>query len=254
MPLIVGHRGARGLWPENSLAGFRAAAALGVDAIEFDVHAASDGGIAVIHDPTLDRTVNASGPVHVRTLAELQALPLRDADGETVPSLDEVFDALQTTSVELQVEIKTDVVGNRHAGLEKRVVDTIRRHRLQARSVIVSFVPEVLESVLDCWPQARLCASLDRRSAELMGGLGPALDRLKWLPGCVVAIERDLLRRSFAFCLDRLGPTRLGVYTPNEADELAHWMGTPVRHVVTDRPDLARAVRDNSPVQRRVVA
>ncbi|MCC7274989.1 MAG: glycerophosphodiester phosphodiesterase, partial [Alphaproteobacteria bacterium] len=55
MVMIVGHRGARNLWPENSLAGFRRTAALGVEAVEFDVHGTRDGGIVVIHDPALER-------------------------------------------------------------------------------------------------------------------------------------------------------------------------------------------------------
>ena len=61
MAMIVGHRGARGLWPENSLSGFRALATLAVDAVEFDVQQARDGGLVVIHDPSLDRTTERSG-------------------------------------------------------------------------------------------------------------------------------------------------------------------------------------------------
>ena len=86
---------------------------------------------------------------------------------------------------------------------------------------------------------------MDRRSAELLGGLAAALDQLAALPGCIVAIEKGLLRQTFAFCLERLGSDRLGVYTANEPDEIAHWMQAPIRHVVTDRPDLALAARMN---------
>ena len=79
MVLIAGHRGARDLWPENSLLGFRNLCGLGVDAVEFDIHQSVDGGLVVIHDPLLDRTTHDSGPVGVRTLRQLTATRLRDA-------------------------------------------------------------------------------------------------------------------------------------------------------------------------------
>jgi len=106
--MIVGHRGARNLWPENSLEGFRKLMELGVEAVEFDVHLTSDGGLAVIHDPTLERTTLGSGPVGAKTLSELQATPLRDSS-ECIPSLDQVLNVLRDSSLELHIELKTDV-------------------------------------------------------------------------------------------------------------------------------------------------
>ena len=78
MTKITGHRGARNLWPENSLTGFRNVLALGVDAIEFDVHLTDAGELVVIHDATLDRTTDKTGPVRAlspaaRTETHLQA-------------------------------------------------------------------------------------------------------------------------------------------------------------------------------------
>ena len=69
--LIVGHRGARNLWAENGLTGFRNLIGLGVEAVEFDIHQAKDGGVVVIHDPTLERTTDARGPVSSLSAAEL---------------------------------------------------------------------------------------------------------------------------------------------------------------------------------------
>ena len=63
MVFIAGHRGARDLWPENSLLGFRNLCGLGADAVEFDIHQSADGELVVIHDPLLDRTAHDSGPV-----------------------------------------------------------------------------------------------------------------------------------------------------------------------------------------------
>lgn len=68
---MIGHRGDRANAPENTLAAFAQARALGADALEFDLHLSRDGAPVVIHDPTLDRTTDASGPVRERRVAEL---------------------------------------------------------------------------------------------------------------------------------------------------------------------------------------
>src|SRR6478672_6613311 len=114
---IVGHRGARNLWPENSLDGFERARGLGIEGVEFDVHIACDGELVVIHDPTLDRTTEGQGPVADRTAAELAAIRLRDGGGAGVPTLDQVLEVFAGSGIELHMEIKTDIAGHRYRGL-----------------------------------------------------------------------------------------------------------------------------------------
>ena len=104
-PLVVGHRGACGHAPENTLASFHKAIALGVDAVELDVHLCASGEPVVIHDETLERTTNGKGFVRDATL---EALRLVDAgDGEPVPSLGEVLDLLDRRC-RVFIEIKAD--------------------------------------------------------------------------------------------------------------------------------------------------
>ncbi|MGE5147834.1 MAG: glycerophosphodiester phosphodiesterase family protein, partial [Candidatus Eiseniibacteriota bacterium] len=74
LPKLVGHRGAAALAPENTLAGFRAAAAAGVTAVEFDVRLSADGVPMVIHDATVERTTTGRGPVAAQSAAALGAL------------------------------------------------------------------------------------------------------------------------------------------------------------------------------------
>ena len=239
MVLVVGHRGARNLWPENSLDGFRCTRDLGVDAVELDVHMARDGGLVVIHDPTLERTTEGSGPVADRTTAELAAIRLREGNGESVPTLDAVLDVFADAPVELHIEIKTNVLGCPYAGLEARLLEQIRRRGLGERVVLTCFVPEVLETVRRLDARQRLLASLDRRSAEMMDGLASALERFVAIDGCLVAVEKGLLAAGFDLCLQRLGSDRLGVWVVNEPDEIATWTKKPIRQITTDRPDLA---------------
>lgn len=105
--LVIGHRGARAVRPENTLASLRHAAALGVDALESDLHLARDGEPVLHHDPTLDRTTDARGPIRERSSAELaqvnaayrfstdggRSFAFRDRP-EPVPSLREALAAI----------------------------------------------------------------------------------------------------------------------------------------------------------------
>ena len=70
-PMVYAHRGGAALAPENTLRGLRRRAGAGADGIELDVRLSRDGVAVVIHDPTLDRTTDATGPVDGRTAAEL---------------------------------------------------------------------------------------------------------------------------------------------------------------------------------------
>ena len=242
MVQIVGHRGGRNLWPENSLEGFRKLAALGVEAVEFDVHPTRDGDIAVIHDATLERTTLGEGRVADRTAAELAEIRLKDSD-EHVSTLDAVLRVLAPTSFELHVEIKTDVGGEPYKGFEPRVVTSIEQHGLQDRTVYTSFRPEVLEAVRRLRPEARVLASVNEAWAERCGGVDAWLTRFSTIRGCLVAVEKGLLAKTQEFWQSRVGPERLGVWVPNERDDLAYWLKQPVRQLTTDRPDLAVELR-----------
>ncbi|MBI3791199.1 MAG: glycerophosphodiester phosphodiesterase [Gemmatimonadetes bacterium] len=71
---VVGHRGNRAHAPENTIASFDEAVALGVDALELDVRLSRDGDVVVMHDPTVDRTTNGSGAIAQMTWRELAPL------------------------------------------------------------------------------------------------------------------------------------------------------------------------------------
>src|SRR5579859_2813159 len=94
---VIGHRGAMGRCPENTMASFERGLELGADWVELDVHLTRDGALAVIHDESVDRTTNGHGLVKDHSLAELKRL---DAGawfgpafaGARVPILDEVLD------------------------------------------------------------------------------------------------------------------------------------------------------------------
>ncbi len=93
----IGHRGAAGYAPENTLASFRAALEMGVDYVECDFHLTADGIPVIMHDETLDRTTDGRGPVRAKTLAHLKGLDAgswygAEFAGEKVPTLRELFE------------------------------------------------------------------------------------------------------------------------------------------------------------------
>ncbi len=240
---ILGHRGGRHLWPENSLQGFRAAIALGVDIVEFDINLSSDGEMMVIHDLALERTTHGSGLVCEHTAAALASTPLRGTD-EGVPTLDAVLDVFAPVATEVFIEIKTDALGRPYPGLERRILDNLARRGMTGRAAIVCFVPEVLEAARDVEPTIQVLAPVFRPTSQMYGGLEKMLDRLDLIPGCLVSVERSVLAVARDYCLERLGRERMCVGVNNEPDELAFWMTQAVRQVGSDRPDLALAARN----------
>lgn len=145
-PVRIAHRGAsgEGLAPENTLAAFERAIELGVDLIELDVQETGDGRLVVIHDPTLDRTTDLSGPVSEKTLAEIRR---GDAGswcssrfrGERVPLLEEVLELARRRVLTL-VEIKA-------RGIAERVLQVVEEMGAEDQVVIQSFVPQTVRRV-----------------------------------------------------------------------------------------------------------
>ena len=131
-PLIIGHRGASAVAPENTLAAFEAAIAAGADGIEFDVRLAGDAVPVVIHDETLYRTAGVRGRV-----AEMSVDQLKLFD---VPSLAQVFELFQSNKLLLCLEMK---------GESRQLVEAccrlIEQHRLKDRVVVSCFEHAALE-------------------------------------------------------------------------------------------------------------
>ena len=103
MVLRIGHRGAAGHEPENTLLSLNKAVELGCDMTEIDVHVCASGEVVVIHDEEVYRTTNGTGFVSQMSLDALKALDA--GKGETIPTLEEVLSALKG-SIQLNIELK----------------------------------------------------------------------------------------------------------------------------------------------------
>lgn len=241
-PAVAAHRGGALLWPENSLAAFRGALALGVDLVELDVHQTRDGEVVVLHDPTLERTTTGHGAVGALAWSELSGVTVKGTAGEPVPRLAEVLALLRPAPVGLLLEIKTDVTGARYPGIEERVLARLGEAGLLERTTIMAFEWAILERLRALAPAVRLTGLLSRRGAERLGGVTAAVARLRALGAHDLGIERTLLTPE-AVGAARAGGLTIGVWTVNEPAELRRALAAGVDYVTTDQPDVALRLR-----------
>lgn len=233
IPKIIGHRGAAAHAPENTLAGFRVAAGLGVTWVEFDVRLTADRRLVVIHDSELNRTTNASGLVRNATLEDIQKL---DAGswfagkfaGERPPSLEDAIAQLGGLGMGANIELKADT------GLEAETGQA-------AAEVVARDWPSSLPAPLFSSFQTGCVAAVQKAApkiprALLMGKPDPDwLDKITRYGCATVNVgQRDLTRNTVA-TLRGAGLPVL-VYTVNaraRAELLFDWG---VAAVFTDDP------------------
>jgi glycerophosphoryl diester phosphodiesterase len=138
--LIIAHRGASGNAPENTLAAFRKAVALGATFIETDLQLSRDARFVAIHDATVNRTTNGQGAVHDMTLADLRKLDAgswfgSEFAGERIPTLEEILEFSKKNDVVFYLEIKPGAAwGGEHA-----LIGALRESGEIPRAVVISF-------------------------------------------------------------------------------------------------------------------
>ena len=214
--LLIGHRGAAGLAPENTLASFAKAVEHGVDGVELDVHCVA-GELLVIHDEKLSRTTNGRGRLREHSLSELRRL---DAGaGEHIPTLAEVL-SLVPPSVLLNVELK---------GLGS-AEPTARMLRSESRPLLISsFLYGELARFRALCPDVP-CSPLVRHWRP---GLGAAVKSLG--ASAVNLADRAVTAKRVAQ-IESWGCRTL-VFTVNDAKRAEELKALGVGGVFTDYPD-----------------
>jgi glycerophosphoryl diester phosphodiesterase len=230
-PLRVGHKGAAALEPENTLRSLARAVELGCDLVEFDVLDLRDGTVVLAHSDDLREVSHgaAGGGVRRLTLAELRTV------APELPTLDEALELLGAGGgVGLQVDLKWH-------GLERRVVDAVRRHGLVERTVVSTFHVPSLRELAELEPAlARgYTYPIDRRglSRQRLGAAAAA--------GAALALRRALPLR-VAGMLERARASALMLHhsvVSAAAVERAHARGASVfAWTVDDEATLGRVL------------
>jgi glycerophosphoryl diester phosphodiesterase len=245
----IAHRGGSRLRPENTVAAFDHAATLGVDALECDVHLSSDGEVVVIHDPTLERTTDATGPVSARTADELsrvdagyhfgpdEGFPFRGR-GIGVPRLETLLrlHRSQTFIVELKGE-EPDVA--------RRVLDVVREAGAGDRVIIGGFSQHVLSIVRRMAPALPTSATRSEVQAALRRSFFRIAPRRSGYALFQVPFRlrgRQVLTRAFVRTARRAG-LPVQAWIVDDADEMRTLIGWGVTGIISDRPDVATRVR-----------
>ena len=139
MLLKIGHRGISGRELENSLAGFKLAIKLGLEAVELDVRLSSDGVPMVFHDSLLDRLTDSSGYLEQFSSTRLDN-EVRLSNGEKIPTLEDVLNLLAVSTLKVYLEIKS-----LHA--TEAVQALVEKYLPENRAVISSFYHQELIKV-----------------------------------------------------------------------------------------------------------
>lgn len=227
LPLVIGHRGVAGHAPENTLAGFRKARALGCRWVEFDVRLAANGGLAVIHDATLERTTSGRGRVVDHSLTELAALDPGDSGG--VPSLPQALDLLAELGLGANVEVKAEGQEAPVTGALAGVACKQARRRHGIALLLSSFSPAALAAARGAaahLPRGLLCdvPGSDWRSTAAALGC--------WS----LHVQHRCVDRPLVEAVHGAG-LRLIAYTVNDPDRARALIAQGVDAVISDLPD-----------------
>jgi len=244
--LVIAHRGGGGLWPESTMYAFEHAIKLGVDILEMDVHATSDGELVVIHDDTVDRTTNGSGRVRDFTLAELrelnagynwtsddgQSFPFR-AKGLTIPTLEEVFTAFGDES--MVVEIK-----HFQPSLVSDLSRLIREHGLTDKVLVASVDTETLKEFRRICPEVATSAG-EAEVRFIYGVILAHLARAYQPPAYALQVpeysdDRQVVTKRFIDTAHQYN-MQVHVWTVNETKDMKRLIDLGVDGLVTDYPD-----------------
>ena len=245
----IAHRGGSRLRPENTIAAFDHAAALGVDALECDVHLSRDGEVVVIHDGTLERTTDAVGEVGARTADELSRVdaayhfgaedgyPFRGR-GIGVPRLETLL--IRHSDRPWIIEIKGE-----RADLARRVLDVVRETGAGDRVIVGGFSHDVVREV------RRLASSIPTSAARLevqsalrrsFFRIAPRRSGYELFQVPVRLRGRHVLTRAFVRTARRAG-IPVQAWIVDDADEMRKLIGWGVTGLISDRPDVAMRVR-----------
>jgi glycerophosphoryl diester phosphodiesterase len=244
----VAHRGGSLLAPENTLAAFRQALTLPVDAVELDVQITSDGHAVVFHDNTVDRLTEGIGNILDLKLSDLRSLnAAANFSGEwpqreIIPTLREVL-ALLNGHKQVYIEAKNsrrDDVYGRYPRIAEIIVEEVRAAGMLQQVVVVSFDWQILADVKSLTPELSLGMVVGR---EWWSRQSPELV-LTTLFEQAVALECQWLNMDYTLftpaILDAIHEHGLkqGLWTVNTLEELQHFAAAGVDSLTTDRPDL----------------
>ncbi|MDN5941884.1 MAG: hypothetical protein L0H94_08390 [Nitrospira sp.] len=217
--LKIGHRGAAGYAPENTLASVEHAIAYGMDFVELDVQRTKDGHLVIIHDRRVDRTTNGTGSVSGMSLRALREL---DAGaGQRIPTVEEVLrTANERVGLILELKIK---------GIAEQVRKSVHLSGFTGQVIYASFKHDELPALREADPQAMTMA---------LFGWSPhnAVLTAQKVKATHIGFSHRTLTKSLIEISHQRGLVAI-VYTVNDQRDIQSVMSVGVDGVVSDFPD-----------------
>ena len=235
--LVIAHRGASGNAPENTLAAFRKAVALGATFIETDLQLSRDARFVAIHDATVNRTTNGQGAVHEMTLADLRKLDAgswfgSEFAGERIPTLEEIFEFSRKNDVVFYLEIKP---GGSWGG-EHALIGALRESGEIPRAVVISFDAAIVLSLRKIEPTLMTGLLYD-------GQIENPLDKAVEIGARQLAIRGDLVTPAL-IAQAKKKDLQVVCWTVNHPAHMRMLAAAGVDGIMSDYPDrLVAAVR-----------
>ena len=217
--LRIGHRGAAGHDPENTLAAIQKGIALGVDFVEIDLRRTADGVLVVLHDKTVNRTTNGKGRVDQLSLQEVKKF--NAGNGEHIPTLKEVLKvAAGETGLMLELKVK---------GMAQQTVEVVREAGFREPLIYASFLHDELQHVRTVEPEASLMV--------LFGGLSRAsVARAIKYGSSYVGLRHDKTTRVLVDSFHRAG-LLVFVYTADAPSDIQRALSLDVDGVISNFPE-----------------
>jgi glycerophosphoryl diester phosphodiesterase len=252
-PLVIGHRGAAGEMPENTLASFARGLADGAVILETDAHLTRDGEVVLIHDDAVDRISEGTGPVREYRLADLQRLdagyrfaragapghPERGR-GHRIPTLGEVLDALPGARV--NIELKEDV-----PGIVERTLEVLARAGRLPLALLTSADDALMARIRALVEAEGIDVALGACTGEVADFARAAAVGAPPRPG-VMALQipthfgrHPLVTPELVAHAHRHG-VQVHVWTINDPDEMRSLLDLEVDGIISDHPARLRDV------------
>lgn len=217
----IGHRGAKGYEPENTLTSFAKAIEMGADGIELDVHLSIDGHLIVIHDETIDRTSNGKGIVNQLTLQELKSFKINDE--YEIPTLEEVLDLVNQRCF-VNIELKNQDTAEKVAELiEYYISDKYWKHN---HFIVSSFDWNALQQVRFLNDDIRI-GVLTETDLDL------AISFARFLKAEVLHPDFQLLTNEYVSKIQEKG-IQVFPWTVNETEDIQRMKSYNVDGIITD--------------------
>lgn len=231
----IGHKGACGYEPENTMRSFKKAIDIGVDMIELDVHCCKSGEIVVIHDERVNRTTNGNGFVKDLTLEELKKFDA--GKGEQIPRLQQVFDLICNNN-NRKVKVIVELKGKKTAEAVALLIDEyVENKKLKYDDfIVISFDHDQVLKFKGLCPKTKV--GLLFRNFDLF------TNKILKLKGEKILSKFDYMIPNFKFITKEVvekihnEKLKIFVYTVNKIQDIQKMKDFFVDGIISDYPDL----------------